>query len=245
MVTLLELISIKKNRKTTTVVYTSTTSEAYTTHVVMERFFMATLLQLDSSPLASSVSRELTREFVTKWKIAHPAGTVIHRDLAANSSKPLDQAFIYAVFTPEEALQPEQKALLSHSNDCIAELESADEYVFGVAMHNFSIPSVLKLWIDQIVRRGKTFSYGANGPRGLLVGKKATILIAAGGVYDAGTPLAPFNFVEPYLRTILSFIGITNLTFVTAGGTAQLMSGTVDRSQFLAPHLETVRSIAV
>jgi FMN-dependent NADH-azoreductase len=206
---------------------------------------MATLLQLDSSPLANSVSRELTREFVTKWKIAHPAGTVIHRDLAANSSKPLDQAFIYAVFTPEEALQPEQKALLSHSNDCIAELESADEYVFGVAMHNFSIPSVLKLWIDQIVRRGKTFSYGANGPRGLLVGKKATILIAAGGVYDAGTPLAPFNFVEPYLRTILSFIGITNLTFVTAGGTAQLMSGTVDRSQFLAPHLETVRSIAV
>ena len=206
---------------------------------------MATLLQLDSSPLASSVSRELTREFVTKWKIAHPAGTVIQRDLAANPAKPVDQTYIYAIFTAEDALQPEQKALLSYSNDCIAELESADEYVFGVAMHNFSIPSVLKLWIDQIVRGGKTFSYGANGPAGLLVGKKATVLLATGGVYDAGTPMAALNFVEPYLRTILSFIGITNLTFVTAGGTAQLMSGTVDRSQFLAPHLETVRSIAV
>ena len=187
----------------------------------------------------------MTREFVTKWKIAHPAGTVIQRDLAANPAKPVDQTYIYAIFTAEDALQPEQKALLSYSNDCIAELESADEYVFGVAMHNFSIPSVLKLWIDQIVRGGKTFSYGANGPAGLLVGKKATVLLATGGVYDAGTPMAALNFVEPYLRTILGFIGITNVTFVTAGGTAQLMSGTVDRGQFLAPHLETVRSIAV
>ena len=206
---------------------------------------MPTLLQLDSSPLASSVSRELTREFVTNWKKAHPGGRVIVRDLAANPAQPVDQAWIYGAHTAADALQPEQKALLAYSEECIAELEQADEYVIGVAMHNFSIPSVLKLWIDQVVRGGRTFAYGPNGPKGLLSGKKATILAATGGVYQAGTPYAALNFIDPYLSTILGFIGITDLTFVTAGGTAQLMSGTVDRGQFLQPHLDQVRSIAV
>src|ERR1700730_16939108 len=205
---------------------------------------MATLLQIDSSPLASSVSRELTREFVSNWKIAHPSGQVIVRDLAANPPKPVDQAWIYAAHTPADALQPEQKALLAQSEESIAELQQADEYVIGVAMHNFSIPSVVKLWIDQVVRGGRTFSYGTDGPKGLLTGKKATIIAATGGVYQAGTPMAAFNFVEPYLSTILGFIGVTNVTFVTASGTAQLRSGT-DRGQFLKPHLEQVRSIAV
>lgn len=206
---------------------------------------MATLLHLNTSPLASSVSRELTREFVSNWKASHPTGQVIDRDLAANPPKPLDQATIYATFTPEEARQPEQKDLIAYSDEAIAELEKADEYVIGVAMHNFSIPAVLKLWIDQVVRRGRTFSYGAEGPKGLLSGKKATVLVATGGVYDAGSAYAAFNFIDPYLRTILGFIGITDVKFVTAGGTTQLMSGTVDRGQFLQPHLEQVRSIAV
>jgi FMN-dependent NADH-azoreductase len=207
---------------------------------------MATLLHLDTSPLASSISRELTREFVSNWKANHPSGKVIDRDLAANPPKPVDQAWIYSVFTPKEALQPEQKALLTYSDEAIAELEEADEYVIGVAMHNFSIPSVLKLWIDQVVRAGRTFAYGGpDGPKGLLSGKKATILVATGGVYDEGTPYAALNFIDPYLRSILGWIGITDIQFVTAGGTAQLMSGTVDRGQFLQPHLDQVRSIAV
>ena len=207
---------------------------------------MPTLLHLNTSPLPSSVSRELTREFVSNWKASHPSGKVVDRDLAANPPKPLDQAWIYAAFTPEEARQPEQKDLIAYSDQCISELELADEYVIGVAMHNFSIPSVLKLWIDQVVRGGRTFAYGgADGPKGLLSGKKATVLVATGGVYDAGSPYAAFNFIDPYLRTILGFIGITDVKFVTAGGTTQLMSGTVDRGQFLQPHLEQVRSIAV
>src|ERR1700722_16013757 len=206
---------------------------------------MPTLLQIDSSPLASSVSRELTREFVSNWKIAHPSGQVIVRDLAANPPKPVDQAWIYAAHTPADALQPEQKALLAQSEESIAELQQADEYVLGVAMHNFSIPAVIKLWIDQVVRGGRTFSYGPEGPKGLLTGKKATILAATGGVYQAGTPTAAYNFIDPYLNTILGFIGVTDVTFVTAGGTAQLRSGTVDRGLFLQPHLDQVRSIAV
>jgi len=206
---------------------------------------MPTLLQIDSSPLASSVSRELTREFVSNWKITHPSGRVIVRDLAANPPKPVDQAWIYAAHTPADALQPEQKALLAQSEESIAELQQADEYVIGVAMHNFSIPSVVKLWIDQVVRGGRTFSYGPEGAKGLLTGKKATIIAATGGVYQAGTPMAAFNFIEPYLNTILRFVGVSDVTFVTAGGTAQLMSGKVDRGLFLQPHLEQVRSIAV
>jgi FMN-dependent NADH-azoreductase len=205
---------------------------------------MAKLLALDSSPLASSVSRELTREFIRNWQLAHPSGEVIYRDLAANPPKSVDQGWIFAAFTPAEALQPEQKAALTFSNECIDELQRADEYVFGVAMHNFSIPSVLKLWIDQVVRSGHTFSYGADGPKGLLAGKKATLLVATGGVYDPGTPYAGMNFIDPYLRAVLGFLGITDVTFVTAGGTAQLRSG-ADRGEFLKPHLEHVRSLAV
>jgi FMN-dependent NADH-azoreductase len=79
----------------------------------------------------------------------------------------------------------------------------------------------------------------------LLTGKKATIVVATGGVYQAGSPTASFNFIDPYLRTIFGFLGIKDVTFVTAGGTAQLNSGTVDRGLFLQPHLEQVRSIAV
>ena len=111
-------------------------------------------------------------------------------------------------------------------------------------MHNFSIPSVLKLWIDQIVRNGRAFSYGPNGPAGLLKGKKATVLVASGGFYEPGTPAAAYDHIEPYLRTILGFIGITDVTFVRVGGTSQLQSGAVTRESLLAPALQQVRALA-
>lgn len=205
---------------------------------------MPTLLHLDSSPLESSISRELGREFVKTWKTAHADGGVIYRDLAANPAKPLDALWIAAAYTPDEARTNEQNDALALSDELIAELETADEYVIGVAMHNFSIPSVLKLWIDQIARKGKTFAYGANGPEGLLKGKKATILVASGGVYEVGTPAGAFNFVEPYLRSVLGFLGVTDVKVVTAGGAAQVMMGAVDRDVFLKPTLEQVRAHA-
>jgi FMN-dependent NADH-azoreductase len=205
---------------------------------------MSTLLNLDSSPLESSISRELTREFVKTWKAAHVGGTVIHRDLAAHPPKPVDAAWVGGAYTPETARTPEQKATLAPSDELISELERADEYVIGVAMHNFSIPSVLKLWIDQVVRSGRTFSYGEGGPKGLLQGKKATIVIASGGVYELGTPAGAVNFVEPYLKHILGFVGVTDVKFVTASGAAQLMQGAVDRATFLQPALEQIRTVA-
>jgi FMN-dependent NADH-azoreductase len=134
---------------------------------------------------------------------------------------------------------------LALSEELIGELERADEYVFGVAMHNFAIPSVLKLWIDQVVRSGRTFSYGEQGPKGLLHGKKATVVVASGGVYESETPAAAMNHIDSYLKTILGFVGVTDAKFITASGSAKLMMGTVDRETFLKPALEQVRAAAV
>lgn len=160
-----------------------------------------------------------------------------------NLNPPIDADWVGAVYTPEEARTLQQKELLSLSDSLLAELEQADEYVFGVPMHNFGVPSVLKLWIDQISRVGRTFSYADGRPTGLIVGKKATFIIATGGMYDAQTQMASFNFVEPYLRSVFGFLGVTDATFLTAGGTAALNQGQ-DRDAFLAPHLQAVQTQA-
>jgi len=205
---------------------------------------MSTLLHIDSSPLyGRSVSRQLSGAFVDQWKTLHPGATIIDRDLNATPLTPISAEWIGAAYTPEEARTPQQKTLLALSDTLLAELERADEYVIGAPMHNFGVPSVLKLWIDQISRVGKTFSYASGTPKGLLVGKKATFIIATGGIYNPQTQMASFNFVEPYLRSVFGFLGVTDATFLTAGGTAALNYGQ-DRDAFLAPHLETVRSHA-
>jgi FMN-dependent NADH-azoreductase len=205
---------------------------------------MSTLLHIDSSPLyGRSVSRQLTGAFVDQWKSSHLDGTVIDRDLNATSILPISAEWVGAVYTPEGARTAQQKELLALSDTLLAELEQADEYVIGVPMHNFGVPSVLKLWIDQIARTGRTFSYADGKPKGLLTGKKATFIIASGGIYDSQTQMSSFNFVEPYLRSVFGFLGVTDTTFLTAGGTAALNRG-LDRDVFLAPHLQVVQSHA-
>lgn len=205
---------------------------------------MPTLLHIDSSPLyGQSVSRQLTGAFVAEWKSSRPDGTIINRDLNATPISPINAEWVGAAYTPEEARTPQQKELLSLSDTLIADLELAEEYVFGVPMHNFGVPSVLKLWIDQIARVGKTFSYADGTPKGLIFGKKATFIIATGGIYDAQTRMASFNFVEPYLRSVFGFLGLTDVTFLTAGGTMALNQGQ-DRDAFLAPHLQAVQTHA-
>ena len=205
---------------------------------------MPTLLHIDSSPSTSSVSRELTREFAETWKAAHPDGEVIYRDLTLAPPAPLDADWISAAYTPPAGRSDEQNETLAASEELIGELERADEYVIGVAMHNFSVPGVLKLWVDQVVRVGRTFSSGDGGPKGFLKGTKATVVVASGGVYAPGTPAASMNFIEPYLDTILRFVGVTDVRYVVAGGTAKLASGSVDRPTFLRPLVEQVRAAA-
>jgi FMN-dependent NADH-azoreductase len=203
---------------------------------------MPTLLHLDSSPLGeASVSRHLTAEFVKNWHEANPSGKIVARDLTTTSIPSVTAAWIGAAYTPEASRTPEQNQLLAQSNALIDELFAADEFVLGVPMHNFGIPSVLKLYIDAIARVNRTFSYATGSPVGLLTGKKATILIASGGSYDAGTVMASYNFVEPYLRTVFGFLGVTDVTVIAAGGASALNYG-ADRATFLKPHVEAVRA---
>ena len=205
---------------------------------------MPTLLHIDSSPLyGRSVSRELTAAFVAEWHANHPDGAIIDRDLTATPIPPVTAEWVGAIYTPEDGRTPEQKKLLSLSDSLLAELEQADEYVIGVPMHNFGVPSALKLWIDQICRVGRTFVYADGKPKGLLEGKKATFLIATGGIYDPQTQMASFNFVEPYLRSVFGFLGVKDATFITAGGTKVLSQGQ-DRQAFLAPYLQAVQAHA-
>lgn len=205
---------------------------------------MSKLLHIDTSPLEGSISHELTKVFAADWKTQHSEGEVIYRNLAVVHPAPIDAHWIGAAYTPPDARTPEQNSILAISDDLVQELEEAEEYVFGVAMHNFSIPSTLKLWIDQVVRTGRTFAYGEGGPKGLLLEKRATVIIASGGVYPPDTPAAAFNHVDPYLKTILGFIGITEVQFISAAGVAQMSAGRVDRETFLRPSLELVHAAA-
>lgn len=204
---------------------------------------MTTLLHIDSSPLGEgSVSRHLSGEFVHIWKRANPGGRIITRDLTRSHLPSIDAEWISASFTPAASRTAAQHRALALSDALIAELREADEYIFGVPMHNFAVPSVFKLWIDQIVRAGETFSYIDGVPAGLLKNKRATFVTASGGVYDAGTAMASLNFVEPYLRTVFGFLGVTDTSFLSAGGAAALMHGKMDRQTFLRPHIESIRA---
>jgi FMN-dependent NADH-azoreductase len=204
---------------------------------------MATLLHIDSSPMgAASVSRHLSNTFVENWKKAHPGGTVVTRDLTKSGLTSITAEWVAAAYTPADSRTAEQKAVLAKSDELLAEVEAADELAIGVSMHNFSIPSALKLWVDQVVRVNRAFSYADGAPKGLLVGKKATFLVATGGTYGPGTATESMNFIEPYLKTLFGFIGIT-VAFHTAGGAAALNYG-ADRATFLQPHDEAVAALA-
>jgi FMN-dependent NADH-azoreductase len=173
------------------------------------------LLQIDSSARASSVSRRLTAQFAEEWRKSHPEGRVITRDLAATAF-PLITDDWSAARLESSKHTPAQRSYLALSDELIGELEAADEIVIGAPMYNFSISHALKAWIDQVVRFGKTFGYGPNGPQGLLAPKKVVIITSRGGAYGKGTATEAFDFQEPYLRHILGFIGLTDVTFVHA-----------------------------
>jgi FMN-dependent NADH-azoreductase len=203
---------------------------------------MPTLLHIDSSPRGDySASRKLTAEFVASWRKENPGGQVIRRDLYATGLPPVTMEWIAAAYTPEDQRSPEQRAALKLSDELIAELQRADQYVLGVPMFNFSIPAVLKLYIDQIARVGKTFSYSSAGVKGLLEGKKAYMLAAYGGAYGDGSPAAAMNFVEPYLQRLFGFLGVRDLNFVAVENTSKVATGQVTLDNHLAPTLEVVR----
>ena len=178
------------------------------------------LLQIDSSARTNSVTRRLTAKFAEEWRKNHPDGEVIQRDLSATILPQITDDW-NATQLEESKRTPAHRSYLSTSDELIEELEAADTVVIGAPMYNFTIPSSLKAWIDQIVRLGKTVGYGPNGPQGLLARKKVVVITSRGGAYEKGTAKEAFDFQEPYLRHILGFIGLTDVTFIHAENQAR------------------------
>jgi FMN-dependent NADH-azoreductase len=186
---------------------------------------MATLLNIQSSPRGtSSLSRILSQDFVTEWQRTHDNGSVVLRDLAETQLPFVGVPWIGGVFVPPESRSTEQREALRISDGLIAELFAADHILIGTPMYNFTVPANLKAWIDLIVRPRVTHS-GPPERKGLVTGKRCTILIASGGVYDEGLPAAASDYESGYLKRILAFIGITDVEVVMAGGTAAATFG--------------------
>ena len=177
-------------------------------------------LYLNSSVRSTgSVSRQLSGEFIEKLKVAHPGAQVVTRDLAAHPLPHLSESMVGAYFTPPEQRSDEQKQLIKQSDEVVAELMAADIVVVGAPMYNFSVSSTLKSWIDHVARAGVTFKYTETGPVGLVHGKKFVIFTSRAGVYSSG-PAQAMDFQETYLRGVLGFLGITDVSFVSAEGLA-------------------------
>jgi FMN-dependent NADH-azoreductase len=174
------------------------------------------LLRIDSSARRNSVSRQLTQRFVEAWQKENPSGEVIERDLATTPLPLITDEWTLAAYSDPTRLTPSQRETLSVSEILIEELLPADTIVIGAPMYNLTVSAPLKAWIDQIVRIGRTVLYGPNGPDGVLKGKKVIVLTSRGGSFRPGTPTAQYDHQEPYLRHILGFIGLTDVTFIHA-----------------------------
>ena len=203
---------------------------------------MPTLLKIDVSPRGDySISRKLSAEFAAKWQQAHPDGTVVLRDLVTTALPFVDLPWIAGAYSTPDQHTPEQQAALKVSDELIAEFLAADEIVLATPMFNFSIPAALKAYIDHIVRINKTFNASYEG---LAKGKKVTLIIASGSVYTPGSHMESYNAETGYLKQILGFIGITDVSVVLAGGTTAVAQGKVPMDEFLAPFEQEVAALA-
>jgi FMN-dependent NADH-azoreductase len=204
---------------------------------------MPTLLHLDASPRVDlSISRQLSAAAVAAWKDKHPGGKVVERDLTKTKMTFVDLDWIIGAFSSSDQLTDSHKSALAISDTLIAEVLEADEIVIGTPMYNFAVPAVVKAWIDHVVRAGKTFNYLATGAEGLAKGRKVVVAVASGGSYDKASGLEAYNYEIPYLRHILNFIGITDVTFVQAGGTMRIAQGQVSSEEFMAPLLKQIKA---
>lgn len=177
------------------------------------------ILHVISSPRPDSYSVRLGNSIVEKLLSAHPGSTLQVRDLAKHPFPHLEEVHIRSFNTPTERRTPDQQIAIRHSDSIIDEVQAADSIVIGSPLYNLGIASTLKAWIDHLVRAGITFRYTATGPEGMLQGKKVYVALSSGGVYSEG-PMMSYDFASPYLKTILGFIGLVDVTIVRVEGTA-------------------------
>ena len=175
------------------------------------------ILQINSSArIEHSQSTHLANSLVERVRADHPDATLTVRDLSRNPHPQLDEAALQALFTPADKRTAEHAARVALDDILIAEVLAADVVVLGVPMYNFGVPAQLKNWIDAISRAQVTFRYTANGPEGLLKGKRVYVALTRGGKYRN----TPSDTQVPYLKTIFSFLGMTDVQFVYAEGLA-------------------------
>lgn len=200
---------------------------------------MIKLLVVETSPRGDrSISRGLTRRFVAEWRAVHPDGEIVERDLMQTDLRFIDAPWLQAYFTPSEQHSPEMRDELRLSDELVAELLACDHLVIATPVYNYNIPAALKAWFDSIVRKGMTLGFDGSG---LIYGKKATVLMASGGVYTKDSPIRDRDLATHYLRLILEVIGIVDVTVIAAGNAKSVDMGEIGRDAFLdryAPQIE-------
>ena len=173
------------------------------------------ILQINTSARREDAnSTRIANAITARLQSANPTAILTVRDLASHPHPMLDEAALNALFTPAEQRSPAQAARVALDDALIAGIQAADVLVLGVPMYNFGVPVQLKTWIDAIARTGVTFRYTENGPEGLLKGKKVFVALARGGRYrntESDTQV-------PYLKTVLGFLGMTEVQFIYAEG---------------------------
>lgn len=172
------------------------------------------ILQINSSARSNGAfSTQLANELAEKLQQQHNA-TLVLRDLATNPHPVLDEATLGALMTPSEARTTEQAATVAKNDALIAEVQAADTLILAAPMYNFGITAQLKNWIDAIARAGVTFQYSANGPEGLLTGKKVYVILTRGGVHRGTSG----DTIAAYMSTVLGFLGMSDVEFIYAEG---------------------------
>ena len=197
------------------------------------------ILQVNSSARREgSQSTRLANHLVQRLRDANPEATVTVRDLTADPHPVLDETALTALFTPAAQHTLEQAARVALDDALIAQIKAADVVVLGVPMYNFGVSTQLKNWIDAITRAKVTFMYTANGPEGLLKGKKVYVALTRGGVYRN----TPGDTQVPYLTTIFKFLGLTDVTFIYAEGLA--MGAEAEQKALASAHAQIDEAVA-
>jgi FMN-dependent NADH-azoreductase len=173
---------------------------------------MKNILHIVSSPRGQeSNSTRLGTNIIEKLLKQYPGSKVTVNDVVEKRYEPIQEVHVVAYRLPEDQQSTEQRLALRDSDDAVAEMLEADVIVISIPLYNFAIPAALKSWVDHVVRAGKTFSYQTGRPEGLLHNKKVYLAIASNGVYSDG-PMKPMDYAEPYLRFILGFMGLNDIT---------------------------------
>jgi len=201
---------------------------------------MKKLLRIDSSSrIIGSHSRDLSDYFVDHWHKRHSNSSIIVRDIVQNSIEHISQSTIEGFFTPSDALTPELSETLALSDELIAELQSADTLLLTAPIYNFSIPSALKAWIDHVVRIGHTFSYDGQNFHGLVKVKKAYVICVYGASgYLDGESFNAANYMEPYLKFLLTFLGIEHIEIISLQATTADMETVAANIEITKLHIE-------